>query len=39
MGRLSCCQRMQPTRSRAISSLRWPAKSQVKVMARISSTG
>jgi hypothetical protein len=35
----SCCQRMHPTRSRAISSLRCPANSQVSVMARISSTG
>ena len=37
MGRPSCCQRMQPTRSRAISSLRSPENSQVSVTARISS--
>ena len=35
----SCCQRMQPTRSRAISSLRSPANSQVSVTARTSSSG
>ena len=35
----SCCQRTQPVRSREISSLRSPENSQVRVSARISSTG
>ena len=39
MGRPSCCQRMHPTRSREISSLRSPENSQVSVTARISSIG
>ena len=39
MGCPSCCQRMQPTRSRGISSLRRPENSQVSVIARISSIG
>ena len=39
IGMPSCCQRMQPTRSRAISSLRSPANSQVSVIARTSSIG
>jgi hypothetical protein len=39
MGSPSCCQRMQPVRSREISSLRRPENSQVKVSARMSSIG
>ena len=39
MGWPSCCQRMQPTRSRVISSLRSPENSQVSVTARMSSIG
>jgi hypothetical protein len=35
----SCCQRTQPTRSPAISSLRWPENSQASVTARTSSRG
>jgi hypothetical protein len=35
----SCFQRMQPTRSLPISSLRWPENSQAIVMARTSSSG
>ena len=39
MGRPACCQRMHPTRSREISSLRSPENSQVSVTARINSIG
>ena len=39
MGEPLCCQRMHPTRSREISSLRSPENSQVSVTARISSIG
>jgi uncharacterized protein YciI len=35
----SCCQRMQPIPSPAISSLRWPENSQASVTARTSSSG
>ncbi len=38
-GMPSCCQRTQPTRRRAISSLRSPLNSHVSVTARIISIG